>query len=464
MADRLPPERLSGERGLITRAQRGDAAAFACLAEHYQSTLDRFCRRLMHDPTIAQDLHQETLLRADESVHRLEEPSRFGAWLFGIATNLARWWWRRQRRWPLSLDSLSATHPDVPWTAAFPQGTWAFPPDHLVEAADERQRLQAAIEALPPELGRVVALHYLQGLSYSEVAAMLSVPVSTIRRRLFTSRARLLRATLHPEHAKAPQRSTSRMAPKNTSEPSPHQPALVRVTVERVRRRLAPVTVEGLTRVLTRAPFARSMRLHAVPPTPTEGGASRGAAPPAPRESDSPTVADREGAVTQFTAPFTAPYEDAVRDLAERMAPAIAAAGVFLLDPGLPAMVLREEQGERELSFAIGPAEADALAMALQGFTAPRPLSHDLMGILLQRNRTRLERVAITRREQETYCASLTLRQDGHTRGARTALVEVDARPSDAVNLALRTGAPIYVAEHLLQIRSGPAQCPGLSG
>jgi predicted RNA polymerase sigma factor len=72
---------------LGVRARRGDAEAFACLAAQHQPALAAFCRRLLGESGLAEDLAQETLLRAYQSLPRLEEPSRFGAWLFGIAAS-----------------------------------------------------------------------------------------------------------------------------------------------------------------------------------------------------------------------------------------------------------------------------------------------------------------------------------------------------------------------------------------
>src|SRR5919199_2930775 len=99
---------------LVRRAQNGDPAALACLVERYQEPLARFSRRLTSSLAQAEDLTQESLLRAYRAIGRLADPSRFEAWLFAIAANLARKWWRDQARWPLSLDSLADTYPDVP--------------------------------------------------------------------------------------------------------------------------------------------------------------------------------------------------------------------------------------------------------------------------------------------------------------------------------------------------------------
>src|SRR5688572_32563232 len=86
---------------LVRAAQRGDAGAFACLIERAEPGLRRFCVRLAGEAG-ADDLAQETLLRACRAIGSLEQPQRFEPWLFAIAANLARRWWRQQLRWPVS--------------------------------------------------------------------------------------------------------------------------------------------------------------------------------------------------------------------------------------------------------------------------------------------------------------------------------------------------------------------------
>jgi RNA polymerase sigma factor (sigma-70 family) len=178
-------------REFVERARGGDEGAFTCLVEQSRPGLARFCRRLMADASAQQDLEQETLLRAYQALPRLQDPTRFDAWLFGIAANLARRWWRRQARRPVSLDWLAATHPDLPlapWGEVLPEPVL---PDQLVEEAEQARRLLDAVAALPASLRQVVVLHYLENLSYAEVAGALDVPISLVRRRLFKSRAQL---------------------------------------------------------------------------------------------------------------------------------------------------------------------------------------------------------------------------------------------------------------------------------
>jgi RNA polymerase sigma-70 factor (ECF subfamily) len=197
---------------LVWRAQDGDRDAFACLAAEHQPALVRFCRRLMGDTAGAEDLAQETLLRAQASLARLGEPYRFGPWLLGIAANLARKWWRVQARSPLSLDSLISAYPNVAWDESLAA---VASPEELEEQAEQMQHLIDAIAALPAALSRVVVLHYLHGLNYAEVAAALDVPVSTVKGRLFKSRARL-RSDLLAASAGQPMQTQPRAAERRT--------------------------------------------------------------------------------------------------------------------------------------------------------------------------------------------------------------------------------------------------------
>ena len=173
---------------LVRRAQTGDGEAYAALAAAHQPALARFCRRLTGDAEAGADLAQETLLRAQQSVTRLGEPYRFGPWLFGIAANLAKKLWRAEARRPLSLESLLSGYPHIVWDESH---TVTPSPERRSEVAEELRLLADAIAALPPALSRVVVLHYLDGLNYAAVAGALDVPVSTVKGRLFESRARL---------------------------------------------------------------------------------------------------------------------------------------------------------------------------------------------------------------------------------------------------------------------------------
>ena len=106
-------------------------------------------------------------------------------------------------------------------------------------------------------------------------------------------------------------------------------------------------------------------------------------------------------------------------------------------------VILKETGRERYLPIWIGPWEASAIAMRLQGLTPDRPLTHDLFASALEALECRVTRVVIADLADETFHARLYLEREGH-------VGEVDARPSDALALAVRVGAPIFAAPSVL--------------
>ena len=107
---------------------------------------------------------------------------------------------------------------------------------------------------------------------------------------------------------------------------------------------------------------------------------------------------------------------------------------------------LRERHGSRGFPIVIGFAEVEEINRKLHGFQAPRPLTHDLVGRILSTLGFRLHRVIITELKDDTFYATLVLLQ--RDVGTATAGSErtIDCRPSDAIALAVQTGAPIFVA------------------
>ena len=109
-------------------------------------------------------------------------------------------------------------------------------------------------------------------------------------------------------------------------------------------------------------------------------------------------------------------------------------------------IMLREKNGERVLPIVIGISEADAIRLKVSGVELPRPLTHDLLRNIITELGAELERIVIHDLRQGTFFAKLVLKtRDGQDR-------EVDARPSDAIALALRAGAPILAEESLLDL------------
>lgn len=109
-----------------------------------------------------------------------------------------------------------------------------------------------------------------------------------------------------------------------------------------------------------------------------------------------------------------------------------------------PVVILREKGGTRMLPIWIGLMEATAIAMELEDVRFPRPMTHDLMKNLLEHLNVTVDRVEVCDLRDNTYYALIHLRS-GDRKSA------VDARPSDAIALALRTKSPIYVADKVLK-------------
>lgn len=110
---------------------------------------------------------------------------------------------------------------------------------------------------------------------------------------------------------------------------------------------------------------------------------------------------------------------------------------------GAYALILKETNGKRKLPIIIGAFEAQSIALELEGMKPPRPLTHDLMRNIIDMFAVSLNEVCINELRDGTFYAKLTIEGLSETQ-------EVDSRPSDAIALAVRYGAPIFVGEEVL--------------
>jgi len=111
---------------------------------------------------------------------------------------------------------------------------------------------------------------------------------------------------------------------------------------------------------------------------------------------------------------------------------------------GAYALILKETNGKRKLPIIIGAFEAQSIALELEGMKPPRPLTHDLMKNIIDTFAVSLNEVYINELRDGTFYAKLSVEGVSETQ-------EIDSRPSDAIALAVRYGAPIYVDEEVLQ-------------
>jgi len=108
-------------------------------------------------------------------------------------------------------------------------------------------------------------------------------------------------------------------------------------------------------------------------------------------------------------------------------------------------ILLRHEESERYLPILVGPLEAAAIAMAIEGFEPPRPQTHDLLKLILDKLETTVTGILIDDVRDETFFAQISMSMGD-------SVVEVDSRPSDAIALALRCKAPIRALERVLDV------------
>ncbi len=109
-----------------------------------------------------------------------------------------------------------------------------------------------------------------------------------------------------------------------------------------------------------------------------------------------------------------------------------------------PIVLLKTIDDNRYLPIWIGHPEAAAILMKLQGADTPRPMTHDLMVDILDQVETKVERISVNELRDNTFFATITLSVSGTE-------VEIDSRPSDALALAVRVQAPIFVAEEVIE-------------
>jgi hypothetical protein len=131
----------------------------------------------------------------------------------------------------------------------------------------------------------------------------------------------------------------------------------------------------------------------------------------------------------------------------------------LMMDPAtnMPIVVLKDVASDTVMPIWVGIFEANAIAIEIEKVAAPRPMTHDLTRNLIHNLNAQLERVVVTELKDDTFMAVLFLRQGNEP-------LTIDARPSDALALALRADCPIYVTEEVMQTAklntSGPPEGP----
>jgi bifunctional DNase/RNase len=122
----------------------------------------------------------------------------------------------------------------------------------------------------------------------------------------------------------------------------------------------------------------------------------------------------------------------------------------LMIDPitNMPIVILKDKAGDRVLPIWVGVFEANAIALQIENISTPRPMTHDLIKNILSEIEADVQRIVVSDLRDNTFYAMIYLDRDGET-------IAIDARPSDAIALALRTRSPIFVEDSVVESAKG---------
>jgi len=180
----LPPD----EAAIVKDVLRGKTDRFALILERYQRPIFNFIYRFFGNYDLAEELTQETFMRCYQFLKSYDTKRKFSTWLYTVARNLCIDYLKKNKKGrEISLDqSLPAVERHEAGRSA------AADPQLLCIRGQEDARLLEALGRLDPARRVVLILYYFQGLSYQEIGESLSVPVSTVKIRIFRAKKALL--------------------------------------------------------------------------------------------------------------------------------------------------------------------------------------------------------------------------------------------------------------------------------
>jgi len=170
------------DRDLIQRAMRGGKDAFGELVLRHGTSVFNVCYRILNERGEAEDLAQETFLRAYDRLHTFDLEREFGPWVRRVAANLC-------------FNFLESRKINVPFDAERDADPSQMP-ETQTEVRERSEQIRGALASLPPHYRLVIELRHYQELSYDEIAAELEIPLSDVKSNLFRAR-KLLAEKLH---------------------------------------------------------------------------------------------------------------------------------------------------------------------------------------------------------------------------------------------------------------------------
>ncbi len=170
------------DRDLILQARRGEAQAFGELVTRYQTSVFNICYRILHERGEAEDLAQESFIRAYDRIHTFDIEREFGPWVRRVAVNLC-------------LNHLDSQKVTVELDDERDADS-AQLPEAVQEVKERSEQIHHALASLPAQYRVIIELRHYQEMSYEEIAAQLNIPLSDVKSHLFRAR-KILAEKLH---------------------------------------------------------------------------------------------------------------------------------------------------------------------------------------------------------------------------------------------------------------------------
>lgn len=170
---------------LVALALAGDTSAFTVLVERYQRPVYGMILRMVKDPNLAEDLAQETFIKAWGALARYDADHRMASWLFKIAHNATIDHLRRRNLPTFSLTAAEEGENDLTDRLA---DSRQLSPEQGALGSELGRALEGALEGLRPEYREVMVLRFLEGLAYEEIAEVMALPLGTVKTHIHRAR------------------------------------------------------------------------------------------------------------------------------------------------------------------------------------------------------------------------------------------------------------------------------------
>jgi len=186
------------DRDIVALARAGEEPAYRELIRRYERPIFSLLYRMVRDRELAEDLAQETFVKALNAIESYRPEFKFSSWIFKIANNAAIDHLRRRELDTLSLEgSPHAETPDAIEATALQIGARQESPLDAVEARELGGQIEVAIARLRPEYRSCILLRHVEGRAYEEIAEILGLPLGTVKTYIHRARNELRQALAH---------------------------------------------------------------------------------------------------------------------------------------------------------------------------------------------------------------------------------------------------------------------------